>query len=328
MNTITTDLIQINTLTNLHVGSGDANYGIVDKLVQRDPSTRFPVINGSSLKGAIKEYSEEVPDINAKILKYIFGSTKKKDTDNEYKGINPALEDLSSKEKISQKDKNQNGAFKFFTAQILTIPVRSNIKPFFYATCPFIIEEFKKSIKSFGIQPPLLNKYTVGLQVLLEHKFDENIDFYYFGNENRNFHIEEYDNKKQTPLIEVVPNNTNAVGEIPEVNPDNPETFITNLFGDINSFVYLRDDLFIEICENLPVIARNKLEEPKNLWYEEVVPRGSKFYSFIIRPNDTDASKINSTFMEQIVVETGKTPLQIGANSSVGYGYCQITKIV
>lgn len=29
----------IQCITNMHVGSGDANYGIVDKLVQRDPVT-------------------------------------------------------------------------------------------------------------------------------------------------------------------------------------------------------------------------------------------------------------------------------------------------
>jgi CRISPR-associated protein Cmr4 len=40
----------IKTKTNLHVGSGDINFGIVDNEVQRDTITNLPVINASSLK--------------------------------------------------------------------------------------------------------------------------------------------------------------------------------------------------------------------------------------------------------------------------------------
>ena len=46
----------IRALTNLHVGSGEENYGLIDKLVQRDVLTGLPCIHPSSLKGAIKQY--------------------------------------------------------------------------------------------------------------------------------------------------------------------------------------------------------------------------------------------------------------------------------
>jgi CRISPR-associated protein Cmr4 len=40
----------IQCITNLHVGSGDATYGIVDKLVQRDAVYSYPTIHSSSLE--------------------------------------------------------------------------------------------------------------------------------------------------------------------------------------------------------------------------------------------------------------------------------------
>jgi CRISPR-associated protein Cmr4 len=42
----------IHCKTNLHAGSGDTNYGIIDKMVQRDPVTELPCIYSSSLKGS------------------------------------------------------------------------------------------------------------------------------------------------------------------------------------------------------------------------------------------------------------------------------------
>ena len=46
----------IENKTSLHVGSGDANFGIVDKEIQRDAITKYPTIHSSSLKGALREY--------------------------------------------------------------------------------------------------------------------------------------------------------------------------------------------------------------------------------------------------------------------------------
>ncbi|MBK7696403.1 MAG: hypothetical protein IPI30_19460 [Saprospiraceae bacterium] len=45
----------LRAVTNLHVGSGETNYGVIDKLIERDATTGFPCINSSGLKGAIKQ---------------------------------------------------------------------------------------------------------------------------------------------------------------------------------------------------------------------------------------------------------------------------------
>lgn len=69
------EFYKIECLTNLHVGSGEVNYNIVDNEVEKDAVTGLPVIHASGIKGALR-------DTFKKILKYddinkIFGDIGK-----------------------------------------------------------------------------------------------------------------------------------------------------------------------------------------------------------------------------------------------------------
>lgn len=76
---------------------------------------------------------------------------------------------------------------------------------------------------------------------------------------------------------------------------------------------------FNQLCsdDELPIIARNVLEngESKNLWYEQIIPPETIFYTFLQSPEGVLENKLN----DKIV--------QIGANATIGYGYCKFTKI-
>jgi CRISPR-associated protein Cmr4 len=110
-----TTLYKIKTLSNLHVGSGDINFDVIDNQVQRDAITQLPNINSSSLKGAFREHFSSMDDTK-NLVKYIFGP------DN------------------SDSNSHQSGAFSFFEAQLLTRPARSNQKAYFNATSPQAIK--------------------------------------------------------------------------------------------------------------------------------------------------------------------------------------------
>lgn len=75
------------------------------------------------------------------------------------------------------------------------------------------------------------------------------------------------------------------------------------------------DKQFEEKCsdDNLPIIARNVLDngESKNLWYEQVLPAETVFYTVIQEKDNVLAKALDG----QIV--------QIGANATIGYGYCK-----
>lgn len=63
----------------------------------------------------------------------------------------------------------------------------------------------------------------------------------------------------------------------------------------------------------LPVVARNNLQmKSGGLWYEEYVPYGSRFYIIVLSESDAiEAIPGTEDF------------IQIGGNSSIGYGFCK-----
>lgn len=84
---------------------------------------------------------------------------------------------------------------------------------------------------------------------------------------------------------------------------------------------------FVQLCsdDELPIIARNVLDngESKNLWYEQVIPAETVFYTFLqspIQSPDSDSMKTLESELENQIV-------QIGANATIGYGYCKFNKI-
>lgn len=78
-------------------------------------------------------------------------------------------------------------------------------------------------------------------------------------------------------------------------------------------------DTFTTYCNDdaLPIIARNCLEngESTNLWYEQVLPSLSVLATVIVTKESGQMDLLN----EKIV--------QIGANATIGYGYCKFVKI-
>lgn len=101
-------LMKIRCLTNLHVGSGDVNFGIIDGQVERDPVTGRPVIFASGVKGALREYAEQnMNDDDDAAVENIFGVDR-----NE-----------------NEKRLGKAGSVKFLTAQMLAMPMRASKGP-------------------------------------------------------------------------------------------------------------------------------------------------------------------------------------------------------
>ncbi len=74
MKDVKTSAYLIRALTNLHPGSGDVEYGVVDKLVQRDPISNFPTIHMSAIKGALKEHFKTFTSASRDLITGVFGS--------------------------------------------------------------------------------------------------------------------------------------------------------------------------------------------------------------------------------------------------------------
>lgn len=270
-----TDVYLITCLTNMHVGSGEANYGVVDNLVQRDPITEIPIIHSSSLKGALREffYNEwkaEHDETGKDKLNYVFGADTSRDKTSDH-GI---------------------GYYKFFDANLIVLPVRSNVKPFFRATSKFLLDDINEKAKLLGMSSFNINPFNSGNAVKSKAKI---------LNGMADCVLEDTETESG---LSVLTNVSNNIG-------DNPALF--------------HEDDFKELSKHLPVIARNQLEngESKNLFYEEVVPRESRFVFFISKPKENDVVLYESEFDAAIQ----QNIIQIGGNASIGYGYTKIKKL-
>ena len=103
--------------TPMHPGSGSIISGVVDLPIQREKHTEFPMIQGSSVKGALRMQADSVR-IND--IKKIFG---KEDT---------------------------IGGVSITDARVLVFPVRSLKGLFGWITCPFILNRFKRDLEISG----------------------------------------------------------------------------------------------------------------------------------------------------------------------------------
>ena len=264
-------LYLIENKTPMHVGSGDTNFDLVDKQIQKDVLTLYPTIHSSSLKGALKEYAtyrhdnEESP----RFLGHIFG------------------------------DEDNAGKVRFTDAHLLSIPMRSDTNPYYNCTSPKAIEQLLEVIETFS----LTLKQKEELQKIAKYKGTETLV------------------ATQTATIEDID---------AKVSTEYNFEVLESLIGSPAAIV--PNTTFSEMLKDLPIIARNQLEngESKNLWYEEVLPRKSKLYTLISEPtylNIGDEKKLTNAFNRFGEYLCDNNTIHIGANASIGYGITTFEEI-
>ena len=274
-----TEAYLINCLTNLHVGSGANDVGAVDNLVQRDPVTRVPVIHSSSLKGALREHFDTRTTVAEEVVRYVFGgdSLRRKD------------------------DKGMVGHYKFFQADLIAYPVRSNRTVFRRAVSLSQIETVCERAQRLGVW-----------QDAASGTFDRSL----FGLEGD---VERLSPEKHQPM-------TDSSGELLEsyLSTDGLVSSTSETIGGNMALFHPVD--FQHLVTRLPAVARNELKngESKNLWYEEVVPRETRFLFLVSKPAHCLTDPQHREFESQL----SDCTVQIGANGSIGYGFCSIQKIV
>lgn len=282
-------LYTITALTNLHPGSGDANYGVVDNLIQRDPIDELPVIHSSSIKGSLREF------VKFKAVQ------RTNNQDNAGDKMITALFGSSTKE---QKEV-QAGSLRFLEAFMIGLPVRANDRPYYIAIAPTVIKRLL-DINDLLTTPLEMEK----LQKLASFDADEGI----FAESVNNTMIED-------EMVSVL--SSDYVEALSVLKP---------LLGDV-PLAMIGDKTFKTFCTDLPVIARNQLENgvSKNLFYEQVLPRQTKLAFVIgypskslVHPDDkNDFDHWISVFNTDVTTDTP----QIGANASIGYGVCKIEEV-
>ena len=130
-------LYQIRCLTNMHVGSGETAYNIIDNQVEKDPVLKnTAVIHPSGVKGAIKAFFSSTTE-DKEMLDYIFG--------NEVETA-----DVTGK---SQK-KTVPGNYKFLGATLVARPFRVSCghQSYLPATTPEVVNHQLELFRMLGIR--------------------------------------------------------------------------------------------------------------------------------------------------------------------------------
>ncbi len=110
--------------TAIHPGAGQST-GVVDLPVARESATHYPVIVGSSLKGALRDFVRQI------------------------------LQDKGKEEAVFGEQENA-GNLIVSDARLLLLPVRSLTGHYKWLTCPYLLERYGRDAKRSGHHGPEL----------------------------------------------------------------------------------------------------------------------------------------------------------------------------
>lgn len=296
MSTNTYQMFLIDALTNMHVGSGDTHFGVVDNLIQRNPVTKVPVIHSSGIKGALLDYFQDDAELQKdNNLITLFGGKMERDADDKEKKL-----------------AFYPGHLIFFEANLLLLPLRANYNVYYYCTSIQVARDFFEQLRTFlahNKEIEELEKWFLTLSV-------GSADFLHFG-EHDDLEIEDF-TKGKKHAAEIPANITSLVKKY--------------LHAELAHLAVFNDNTFKTICErSIPVVARNQIKEDGtsgNLFYEEVLPRKSKLYFLLGYDAHLNNGKKNLKENFNKKFNKKENTYQFGANFSIGYGFSKIYQIV
>ncbi|HIP90317.1 MAG TPA: type III-B CRISPR module RAMP protein Cmr4 [Candidatus Nanopusillus sp.] len=308
--------------TPIHAGSG-ATLGVVDLPIQRERHTGFPIIQGSSLKGVLRNSLKGVKD-NALSNKRKICPIKENDIVKEACRICGDI--FGTEEGI--------GGVSITDAKILAFPVRTLKGVFGWITCPLVLSRYKRDLSlvkggNINWNIPNLNSEEAIISK------DSNLK------EDNYVYIEELQLKcVENEIVSTI------AKEISEALPDD------NIYKEIKE--KLKKDLVIvsnEVFRDLinlttEIVTRIRIDPLKGivkegaLWTEEYLPTDTILYSLILIPsartlnlddlNEKLRNEIENlkNYAEKIVklfkiLYDGRI-LQIGGDETIGKGFVRL----
>jgi CRISPR-associated protein Cmr4 len=264
--------------TILHCGSGQS-VGIVDQPIMRDRASHLPLVPGSTVRGVLRAH---ISQQNDEITNTLFGYQK------------PNSEPSSA------------GALSITDAHLLLLPVRTVYGILAYATCPFILQRYKKDLKldlpiptpeeDQALHPANNPNHRDGLMVLedLDLKAKECPDMQKWADHiSETLYIKDSsDYKDIRPRIIVL--------------PDTVFSFLAETATDIRTR--------IRINQETGVVDNGAL------WTEESLPAESVLWGVF----STDQTRMKENTRQVLETELNNKPLlQMGGNMGTGNGLVQ-----
>lgn len=331
----------IRTISSLHCGSGN-DLGIIDLPIQREKHTSFPKVEGSSLKGALREAFETLKEQNKKNIlinpQNSFGEINLKDFGNEINelkksvlnydysihlafGYDEAYVDAKIKKEFGD-DTEFSGALGFSDARLLFFPVKSAKGVFAWVTCPYVLKRF---VEDMALCNNPINLGSIAVEIgkcvtVKENKVSTNghvvLEEYTFN--------EKAEDEKSFEAI------FNLFAELPNLK----EKLVILSDDDFKDFVNLSTE----------VITRTKIDNATGtvaqgaLFNEEYLPSETIMYYIVFaspvfqkKDDKKGIFKQNGKKEEELVFEFFEKGLpeviQLGGNATIGKGIIKTKKI-
>lgn len=284
-------------VTPCHAGSGSA-LGVVDLPIQREKHTNWPMIQASGVKGAFRAN---------------FDRFKNKISDADKSQIKD-FEKLS--ESVFGTDKGGSGSgyagsCSISDAKILAYPMRSNVSPFVWITCPAVLKRLSRDLEiagKTGFDASAFSKAITG----------ENDAVILCGKESikdKNILLEDF---------EVTLKDTS----IPEFDK------IKDYFKDAERLLLVSDEVFkygvtdcTQIMAQIKIEAETGTTKDGSLRYQEELPSDTIMYTVVHWGNSKNSAEEKlqaDTIKKFITEEVIKSHIQIAGDETCGRGIFQL----
>ena len=299
-------LMFIYTDGSVHPGAGDST-GVVDLPIQREVHTELPIIQGSEIKGALREYFERKKGRDNNEIKQIFGTAPEKN------------------------DAGAGGAIGFSMARIVLFPIASVKGVFAWVTCPMCLEVMKRDLTlinnvklsdtGLDLIPTVPDSKTA---LTPEDSQDLVVDNRIFLSE---FPFKNEPNQNLKKIAKWLS------GRLPEEYTYFQHKLFKENDNKIQSnFVLISDNMFKELLKiKTEIVHRNEIDKEKgtskNLWTEENIPGDTLMYSMIYAadPYDQPQTKKTADDAAGFFEKENLKSFILGGNQTVGRGWISVT---
>jgi CRISPR-associated protein Cmr4 len=293
-----TQIFHLQNLSALHVGTGQG-IGVVDLPIARSKSTNLPLVPGSALKGVLRDELAAQAFLQPDDINTLFGPE-------------------------SSTDDAHAGAIAFGDANLLLLPIRSFAGTVAYATCPFILRQYKRdnNIKTADLQIPQLggsDDDTVSARVTA------NSSLIVRGTDRialEDLDIQAYDNDTTQKWADAITES---------LYPENSKDYEDWRTQVASRFVILPDDIFsfladtaTEVRTRIRIDRKTRTVQQGALWTEENLPADSVFWGVLGVSQSRKKSDDRSAQALADLLPKQEIQIQIGGKHTVGRGFCRL----
>lgn len=292
-----TDICMLYGITSLHAGAGQA-VGAVDLPIQRERHTGWPMVQASGVKGAFREW----------FYRY-YAANPGKNCDNAATQAEELTKKVFGREEGGENNEGHAGAIVLTDARILLFPVRSNVAPFVWVTCPAVISRLKRDLKLTAVSDGLPDSITIGKDECLIVSEGITVD--------------------RLILEDLVVKPATATNN---ADVEKLKTLMNTLVPASNRIVVVSDDNFsslvctaTEVQPQIAIDMKTGTTKEGSLRYQELLPADAVLYTLVFYGDERRNKGIPARVIQGCVKTAIATHVQLGGDMTMGRGVMEVT---